>query len=274
MGVGSEQQKVVLRRFVAACNTDERIVAAFLGGSLAAGGADEWSDLDLYLITTDDAYDDFLQERRAFLQMFGDPVFLEDFDLPNTLFFVLDDGTEGELGCARESQFLDLNKGPYKVLLDRKGILAGVEFHGSQPTPSQQLENLRRQIYWFWHDLSHFLTAMARGQLWWAQGQLSVLRRCCLSLARFQEDITDADAVDDPYFKVEKVIPSIDTTLAQLRATFCPMERDAMLQSAIMLIAFYQDLAPVLATEYSLAYPTELEKLTLAHLDRLRRTIA
>ena len=76
MSFESEEQQAVLRRFVAACEQDERVVAAFLGGSLAAGSADEWSDLDIYLITTDEAYEDFLDSRKAFIRRLGEPIFL------------------------------------------------------------------------------------------------------------------------------------------------------------------------------------------------------
>ena len=44
---------VTLDRFVGACREDTRVVGAFLGGSHAAGTADEYSDLDLYLIVGD-----------------------------------------------------------------------------------------------------------------------------------------------------------------------------------------------------------------------------
>ena len=69
---------MTLERFVAACREDTRVVAAFLGGSHAAGTADEYSDLDLYLIVGDKNYDTFFAERRAFLGRLGDPVFFEE----------------------------------------------------------------------------------------------------------------------------------------------------------------------------------------------------
>jgi hypothetical protein len=159
------------------------------------------------------------------------------------------------------------------VLLDKKGILAGVEFGDHQRAQHEQVETTRRQVYWFWHDLSHFLTAMGRGQLWWAQGQLEVLRRCCISLARIRQDFADADAVEDPYFKVDKAIPASDLALAPLQATFTPMEPGAMLRSALAIIAFYQELAHLLVERHGLSYPADLERVTLARLERLRRTI-
>ncbi|MEO6457050.1 MAG: aminoglycoside 6-adenylyltransferase [Chloroflexia bacterium] len=273
MSVESEQQLAVLRWFVAACEQDERVVAAFLGGSLAAGSADEWSDLDIYLITTDEAYEDFLHDRKAFIRRMGEPLFLEDFDSPYTLFFVFAGGTEGELGCGCESRFLDMHKGPHKVLLDKKGILAGIVFSGYQPAQHEQVEILRRQVYWFWHDLSHFVVAMGRGQLWWAQGQLEVLRRCCVSLARLRQDAADTDGVEDPYFKVEVAIPASDLALAPLQATICPMEPGAMLRSALAIIAFYQELAHLLVERHGVSYPADLEHVMLTRLERLRRAI-
>jgi predicted nucleotidyltransferase len=265
-----EHQQAVLQRFVTACEQDERVMAAFLGGSLAAGSADEWSDLDIYLITTDAAYEDFLHGRKAFIRRLGEPVFLEDFDLPHDLFFVFADGTEGELGFGCESQFLDMHKGPYKVLLDKKGILEGVQFNGSQPARAEQIETLRRQVHAFWHDVSHFLVAMGRGQLWWAHGQLEALRRCCMSLVRLQQDLSATDAVEDPYFKVEEAIPASNLALAPLQATICPMEPGAMLRSALAIIAFYHDVAHLLVERYGLSYPANLERIMLTRLERLR----
>ena len=49
-----EHHQEILDCFIAACYADERIIAAFLGGSYANGSADEFSDLDLFFITTDE----------------------------------------------------------------------------------------------------------------------------------------------------------------------------------------------------------------------------
>src|SRR5215468_449313 len=89
--------QAVINRFVAACQTDERVVAATLYGSYARGAADAYSDLDLGLITTDEAYEEFVAGREAFVRQLGEPAFLEDFDSTVTVFFMFTDGTEGEL---------------------------------------------------------------------------------------------------------------------------------------------------------------------------------
>ena len=63
-------------RFRAVCQTAPRIVAAFVGGSLAAGTADDYSDIDVYLIIADEEYVSFFADRAAFMRQLGEPVFL------------------------------------------------------------------------------------------------------------------------------------------------------------------------------------------------------
>ena len=49
----SPPHRLAIDRFDAACQADDRVVAAVLGGSYASGQADALSDLDLAVITTD-----------------------------------------------------------------------------------------------------------------------------------------------------------------------------------------------------------------------------
>jgi predicted nucleotidyltransferase len=260
--------QTVLDRFVAACQTDERIVAAFLGGSYARHAADKYSDLDLYIITTDDDFNDFCAQRQAFVHQLGEPVFIEDFDIPNSVFFILADGTEGELGLGRESQFDDIHNGPYEILVDKKNMLMGAVFLGREADAVEQTEKLRRLIYWFWHELSHFITAIGRGQLWWAQGQLEALRRSCVNLARLRNDFSDGEAGAEVYFKLEKALPV--EQLSALQATFCPLAREEMLKSGFVMVQYYKELAIPLAKTHGIVYPEALERVMVHRLEDVR----
>jgi predicted nucleotidyltransferase len=260
----------VLLQFVHACQADERILAAFLGGSYARGAADEFSDLDLYLIISDGSYDDFIVGRSEFVRLLGDPLFIEDFDFPETVFFFFANGCEGELGIGRESNFADIHSGPYHILVDKKQILAGVEFTLQTPDPAGQVEKVRRLIYWFWHDLSHFITAMERDQLWWAQGQLEELRRYCVNLARMKNNFSDPEIGNEPYFKIEKIIPV--EQLSSLRDTFPLLEKGALLDSGIRIVRVYQELARSLTQDHEVTYPEALERLMLQRLEDLQES--
>jgi hypothetical protein len=262
-----QNQQMVVNRFVKSCQADERIVAAFLGGSHANGTADAYSDVDLYLITTDEAYDGFLVERETFIRPLGEPLFLDDFGTPHAYLYILADGTEGELCIGRESRFHHIHMGPYKVLLDKTGILADAVFPDHEADPAQQMETLRQRVARFWHKVAHFVKAMGRGQLWFAYGQLEEMRRICVNLARLRYDFSDPWVGDEPYFKVEQVLPP--EQLAPLQATVCPMEREAIFRAALVLVRFYRGVATTLSEVHGITYPAELERLLVGQLDQL-----
>src|SRR4051794_30501451 len=223
-GMESGQQQVVLQRFVTACENDSRIAAAFLGGSLASGKADEYSDLDIYVVTTAEDYAGFFAERYAFLHSLAEPVYLEDFNAFgfDMIWFTFADGVEGELSLAPETGFTHIHGGPYKPLVDKKGLLAGKIFPLYEPTGEQQIQTLHEQMYGFWEALSHFITAMHREQLWTAYGSLDEMRMKCLKLLRLQHDFATEHTA---YSKVEQYVP--EDELAALKASCCLLEPDA-----------------------------------------------
>jgi predicted nucleotidyltransferase len=263
----SERHRVLVDRFVALCREDDRIVAAFVGGSYARGTADAYSDLDLGLITTDAAYADFFAERAAFIRRLGNPVFLDEFrdDGFRPTFFILDDGVHGELAFGREGAFRHIHGGPHVVLLDKTGLLKDVTFPEDRLSPPEQREQLRRLLYWFWHDLyQHFITALARDQLWTAVGTLEEMRRTCVDLARLA---ADAGKVPEGYEKVELVVPP--ERLAGLEWTFCPSDRGALLRATRAIVDYYRQIAPALAQAHRIDYPTALEGVVCARLDEV-----
>ena len=257
--------EAVIKRFVELCSADERIVAAFLGGSHARGDADEYSDLDLCIITTDEAYEDVVAGGAAIIEQLGEPLFLEDFGLEGIVFFILADGTEAELFVRRMSGLHEIHDvGPYRALLDKGGVLAGAEFPWREPDRAEQAEALRRVLYWFWHDLSHFIAAVGRGQLWWAYGQLEVLRGYYVNLIRIKQKV---EAQEEAYEKLDQAI--VTSPLSALLTTFCPMEKRAMLRAVGEVVNLYRERAPVVASAYGLTYPAELERLMCNRLDEL-----
>ena len=262
--------QIITNRFITACQADDRVVAAFLGGSYARGTNDIYSDLDFGLILADETYEYFLADREAFIRLLGEPVFLEDYqeDSTNTVFSIFSDGTEVEIMLGHESHFNHIHVGPYKVLLDKKGILAGAVFSWHQPTQDEQIETLRHLINWFWHDLSHhFITPIARGQLWSAYGALEDMRHTCINLARLQQNFSGKA---EGYEKVEQAVPV--EQLATLQPSYCPMQRDAMIRAALIIVRFYQELVPPLAQAHDIPYPADLARVMSGRLELLSDT--
>lgn len=257
-------QQAFLDRFVAACQTDPRVLAAFLGGSYARGSAAHFSDLDLTIIVTDPAHAGFVAERAAFLEPLGDLIFLESFRYESLVFFIYADGTEGELWFASPSRLDQLQCGVYQPLIDKQGMLVGAQFPEPTPTEAEQTEELRWHLACFWHDMSHFITAMVRGQLWWGYGQLEELRRYCMNLARLREDFL---AGMEGHEKVDLALPP--SALAPLVVTCCPLERGAMLRAGRALVQYYQEIAHPLAAAHGVPYPMKLERVMLERMEHI-----
>ena len=262
-------QLAFVNRFVDVCNADDHVVAAFLGGSNAKGYADQYSDVDVCVITTAAAYSDFYERRESFLKSLGELVFLENFETPGTAFYIFADGVEGELNFGSEDHLERIHSGPFKILLDKTGILVDASFPEGESDRARQMEELRRNIYWFYHEMSHFITAIGRGHLWWARGQLDALRGNCVNLARLEHNFSDGDVGEEPYFKIENAMPV--EKLTPLERTFCPMEKNAMLQSAHMIVQFYREIAQSLASKHGIPYPHKLETVMLERLEELSK---
>lgn len=252
-------QQLIVDRFVAACQADDRVVAALLGGSYASGTADAHADLDLYLITTDAAYPAFIAERAAFVRKLGEPLFLADWGKPYYYSMILADGSEIELGIGQVSRFQHIHGGPYTVLLDKQGLLTGVDFPLHKVNATEQTDNLHQLIMNFWHDVGHFNKALARQQVWFAYGSLETMRYICVNLARLRYNFADEGVGEEPFFKVEQTMPV--EQLAPLQATFCPLELEAIRQAGAVLVRFYRDVATDLAEKHGLDYPAALEKV-------------
>lgn len=260
----SETAERVMAQLVESCAKDDRIAALFLGGSRARGEADDYSDIDLCVIVRDDAYDEVIAGRDALVRTLGEPLFLENFGNDNMAFVILADGTELEFNYFAEGDVDAIRSGPHRVLLDKDGILANRAFPLPETDRDAQVEALRDILFWFWHDVGHFTTAVGRDQLWWAAGQLEQLRGYCVNLIRIEQG---GEAEDEPHWKLDHEIAT--EPLGALRSTFVPMEHDALLRAGGDVLAFFRERAPGVAEAFGLTYPTELDRLVGGHLEHL-----
>lgn len=263
----SSTQRAVVERFAALSRSDERIRAAFIGGSHAHGTADEHSDLDLFLVVADEYIGALRAARIDLLQQLGDPLFSDTFGSDHTVCFILAGDVEGELNVTTLEDVEAVHIGPCVVIMDRDDVLAGRSFAGKKVEATQQTELIRQTVAVFWHDFGHLTKALARNQLGWAAGQLAVLRQICVSLARLRSNPLDLDAVSDPYFKVDQVVaPGL---LDRLDVPVTQRDRAGLIAGARHLVAFYREQASALTAAAGLPYPHELDRLLTDRLSRL-----
>ena len=247
-------------RLVAVGTADDRIQAVLVYGSQADGTADEFSDLDVGLITTDDAFDSITAGRDELARSLGEPLFVEDFGDPGEVFVILADGTTIELIINRASDVAF--EGPYRVLLDKAGVVDRAAQRRSARPELDAAEQAGSLIRGFWHDVDHLTTALGRGTTWWAYGQQDELRRMVINLARLE---AGAQPDDEAYWKVDETVPA--HRLAALAATVAPPEIAPMRAAAIALVDLYREIATVVAARHGIGYPEALDRLLT---DRLR----
>jgi predicted nucleotidyltransferase len=262
-----ENHRAVVERFIELCQTDERITVAMLVGSYAKGTADAYSDLDVCVLAADEAFEELTGEKEDFVRRLGEPVFMTDWGQTDLVSYVLANGTVGEVIFGRESDAHAI-QGPYVLLVDKKNRRGSLQISAEAVDTAAQTEVLRGLIDGFWHDADHFISAVGRGEWWWAQGQVEALRSICVSLERLEHDFGDGTAASEPYFKLDKAMP-VDK-LEVLRETFCRQEEADLLRAGVTVIGFYRQIARRLAQAHGLRYPEGHERVVLGHLETLR----
>ncbi len=128
-----ERCLAAIDRFRAFCEREPIVLAAFLGGSFAAGTAREDSDVDVYVVSREQDYAELWARRLELVSPLGESELVAEhpdfeglgFDLVH---FELADGVTGEVAYGHTGNFMAMHGGPYEVLVDRTGLLDGVVF--------------------------------------------------------------------------------------------------------------------------------------------------
>lgn len=168
------------------CEQDERVRASWLGGSLARGNGDDWSDIDLHLAVADPA----------------------DFDVPSWLGgltpLVLADPIpgvpSGYLCVTPEWVHIDVivhaatgltqdERQPCRVLLDRDGLLHTVAAQDEVREPYYPAGQVRIFVYF----MGNAVTVLHRGELIVLSQGCTVMRDSLIALMLAENGITKTD---------------------------------------------------------------------------------
>jgi len=177
------QHRLLLGRALAPFRDDTRVVGLALGGSLARGGADFYSDVDLYVVLGEGAFEDVLAERDSTAEAVGSPL----------LGFAVDPARAG--GTA---DHIVLYEGPVKfdfmyleesdlgphprwdgcvVLKDTDGRLGAVVARSEALAPPRpSAEDLSELNQKFWTLCWYAFGKIERGELWEALDGLHSIR--------------------------------------------------------------------------------------------------
>jgi hypothetical protein len=197
---------------------DPRIVAAFLGGSLASGLADQYSDIDLYYVIDPAEYESFHSGIRSLLDGIGPVAYFDEhnnfgFDL---VLFMLTNGTKGEVALGTPDKLKVMHAGPFKTLVDKKDILKDAQFPYEKMLEGEALsKDIEKQLRWYWYWYGILFTAVARDHLWSAQSALNTMRNHMFTLLEYSYSLRPGAKIDRTLprpllLEIGKTLPTLD----------------------------------------------------------------
>jgi hypothetical protein len=199
-----EQRDALRERILALAENDQRVVAGAAVGSLALGGGDRYSDLDLTFAVGDDVpLADVLDDWSRKLEDDLGAVHLIDLERAPTIYrvFLLPDALQFDLSLTPAARFAPA--GPrWRTLFG--GI---AEEHTRTPTPPAAADLFGWGVIYGLHAR----TCIDRGRLWQAEHYVGAVRDHALSLACLRHGLPAVQARGYDDLPAE-VLASFDST--------------------------------------------------------------
>jgi hypothetical protein len=135
----------IFDRLLALCESDERVRALWLSGSLAKGTADGGSDLDCLLAIRDHDFDEFAAHWREWLAAITPTLLARELPFARGSFYSTTTGCERlDVICEPVSKLTESQHRHRLVVFDRDGLDA--ELPAPEPVPGPDLDRLRWMV--------------------------------------------------------------------------------------------------------------------------------
>jgi predicted nucleotidyltransferase len=248
------QHRNLLERAVARFRDDDRVLGLVLGGSLALGGADFYSDVDLYVIVRDETFDAVFAERDAAAEAIGSPLFrftVEPLPGGSRDYIVTYPGpVKLDLMYHRESEVVPgLKWEDRPVLKDDSGSLAVVVSRSAGSGPVRHApEALAELEQKFWTWCWYVFGKISRGELWEALDGLHTIR----TLALLPLLDRAAGRPHEGYRRLERKLDP--RTSGLLAATVVPLQPGALYAALQAEITLFRELRVIVFDRYGLTF--------------------
>lgn len=245
-----------------ACEDDPQVLAAWVGGSLARGTADDWSDIDLHLLVAQ--AEQFCSGIRSWFERTAPVVLAEEIpDVPGGFVFVTPAWVHVDVIVHDRRDFCQEGL-PARVLLDRAGLVREIPAADEQMLgdPYLPLDQVRLYLYF----MGVTVTVVHRGEwLALAQGAAGFRDSLLIPLMLAENGVRKTDGAKrlNRYLTEEQVaalqaIPPIGTDPEQLMKAHVAIARE------------YLSRGHRLAGALGEAWPSDLEQ---ASVDLWRREL-
>jgi hypothetical protein len=205
----------ILTRIVARARQDERVVAAWLTGSVGRGEDDAWSDLDLHLAIADDHLDAWWRARESLYREIAPPVFIQ-WEMPSNA----QEGGRFQLVYFPGPVEVDWNVGPLsmasrppasRMLFARQDIPVSRAW---SIDADERRERLQRATDFFWAMTPIAVKYAGRGATTDAVDQLELLARGLTEVWRLLHDSPNL-SLQNPLVEPElaAILPRMDPVI-------------------------------------------------------------
>ena len=262
------QHRSLLDRAVNHFRDDDRVLGLVLGGSLARGGADFYSDVDLYVIVRDEALDAVFAGRARAAEAIGPPLFRFAVDpVPGGSrdYIVTYPGpVKLDLMYHRRSELEPDQKWENGLVLkDDSASLAAVVSRsaGSDPgylKPEVLAELDQRFWTWCWYVFGKIV----RGELWEALDGVHTIRSHALLPLL---DLA-AERPHEGYRRLERKLDPV--TAGSLAATVASLRPEALYAALQAEISLFRELRAIVFDRYSLPFDPEPGEIIEAEISR------
>lgn len=246
------ERDALLQRTIDALQADDRIVAAWLHGSIGRATHDDWSDLDLWVVVADDHIETIRAEREAFMRQLGDLLFTveapQNAPSDGAYLVALYHGQQGPniFDCSWQPQSRAQRPTDTHLLFDKATIPT---FEPPTPTPGDNpLELAAHQTAFFWMMATIIGKYIARRQDWQVINLLSFVWQVTAQLSWLTGERTAPPTYrDTPPFPLpttpqEQLALLRDLTVAvQSTIARIPVLQAAVSQEIIEQVKLYLD---------------------------------
>jgi predicted nucleotidyltransferase len=262
------QHRELLERAFARFRDDVRAVGLVLGGSFARGGADFYSDVDLYVVVRDGAFEDVLAERDSTAEVVGSPLFgfaVDPVPGGSTDHIVLYEGlVKFDFMYLRESDL-----GPHPrwggcvVLKDTDGrVEAAVARSEALGPPRPKAEDLSELNQKFWTLCWYAFGKIERGELWEALDGLHSIRSLALVPLLDWAD----ERSHEGYRRLER--KTNQEQASRLSATVAPMRAGALHAALRAEVELFRELRAAILDRYGLSIYLGHEEVLESEMSR------
>jgi len=254
----------VLRNMLSKCisilQADHRVEGAYVVGSMADETADEYSDIDLYVVVKEEYYAEVYEERFNFAQRVGSVLSTFEVDWPNCqmLGVIYRNYVEIDI-CYTKLGQAEVFNDRYKVVLDESGQVRKALFVKDYPRDSQI--ELKSQTEFALYNLLHAINMLHRGEYWSSIKQIETLRKRVVSLA----ELLLNKEIGEEYRKLESVFPP--KTERELRRSLCLYGKSDIKKSIVTLTRLFCEIGEELAVKLGVKFPSKKFTHMLKHLE-------